>query len=306
MAFTAKDVQALRERTNCGMMDCKKALTATDGDMENAIEFLREKGLAAQAKKAGRIAAEGLVYTLIDPATKKGVIIEVNIETDFAAKNQRFKDFVALCAKTILEKNPATVAELLETKASGSEETINEVLQGIILVISENIQVRRFEVLEGNLFSYTHGGGRIGVLVNFKVDDAVFGTPAFEEYAKDIAMQVAAANPSFLDKNSVDQTELDKEREILRIQAINEGKPEAIVEKMLAGRLNKYYKEVCLTEQPFIKDDEISVAKYTQNVAKELGSDIQIVKFVRFEVGEGIQKKADDFASEVAAMAGTK
>lgn len=306
MAFTAKDVQALRERTNCGMMDCKKALTATDGDMEKAIEFLREKGLAAQAKKAGRIAAEGIAYTMIDAASKKGVIIEVNIETDFAAKNQRFKDFVELCAKTILEKNPATVAELLETKAYGSDETINEALQGIILVISENIQVRRFEVLEGNLFSYTHGGGRIGVLVNFNVDDAVFATPAFEEYAKDIAMQVAAANPSFLDKNSVDQTELDKEREILRVQAVNEGKPEAIVEKMLAGRLNKYYKEVCLTEQPFIKDDEISVAKYTQNVSKELGSDIQITKFVRFEVGEGIQKKSDDFASEVAAMAGNK
>ena len=306
MAFTAKDVQALRERTNCGMMDCKKALTATDGDMEKAIEFLREKGLAAQAKKAGRIAAEGMVCTMIDAASKTGVIIEVNIETDFAAKNQRFKDFVELCAKTILEKRPASVAELLETQAYGSDETINKVLQGIILVISENIQIRRFEVIEGSLYSYIHGGGRIGVLVNFKVDDAVYATHAFEEYAKDIAMQVAAANPSFLDKDSVDQAELDKEREILRVQAINEGKPEAIVEKMLAGRLNKYYKEVCLTEQPFIKDDEISVAKYTQNVGKELGSDIQILKFVRFEVGEGIQKKADDFASEVAAMAGAK
>lgn len=301
MNFTAKDVAALREKTGCGMMDCKKALTETDGDMEKAIELLREKGLSKIAKKAGRIAAEGIVCAIQDKDKKVGVVIEVNSETDFVAKNAVFVQFVEDCAKTVLQENPADVDALLGCTISGGTGTVQEALQEKILTIGENLKLRRFARYEGEVETYVHGGGRIGVMVRFEVE----GTPdaaAFQAYAKDIAMQVAASTPTYLDKDAVPAETIAKEKEILTAQAINEGKPANIAEKMVMGRINKYYKEVCLVEQPFIKDGDISVQQFTDTTAKELGVKIRIVDFVRFEKGEGLEKREDNFADEVASM----
>ena len=301
MAFTTQDVKNLRESTGCGMMDCKKALTETDGDMEKAIELLREKGLSKIAKKAGRIAAEGIVCAIQDKDKKVGVVIEVNSETDFVAKNAVFVQFVEDCAKTVLQENPADVDALLGCTISGGTGTVQEALQEKILTIGENLKLRRFARYEGEVETYVHGGGRIGVMVRFEVE----GTPdaaAFQSYAKDIAMQVAASTPTYLDKDAVPAETIAKEKEILTAQAINEGKPANIAEKMVMGRINKYYKEVCLVEQPFIKDGDISVQQFTDTTAKELGVKIRIVDFVRFEKGEGLEKREDNFADEVASM----
>lgn len=301
MAFTTQDVKNLRESTGCGMMDCKKALTETNGDMEKAIELLREKGLSKIAKKAGRIAAEGIVCAIQDKDKKVGVVIEVNSETDFVAKNAVFVQFVEDCAKTVLQENPADVDALLGCTISGGTGTVQEALQEKILTIGENLKLRRFARYEGEVETYVHGGGRIGVMVRFEVE----GTPdaaAFQAYAKDIAMQVAASTPTYLDKDAVPAETIAKEKEILTAQAINEGKPANIAEKMVMGRINKYYKEVCLVEQPFIKDGDISVQQFTDTTAKELGVKIRIVDFVRFEKGEGLEKREDNFADEVASM----
>ena len=301
MAFTAKDVKDLRERTGCGMMDCKKALTETDGDFDKAIEYLREKGLAAATKKAGRIAADGMVFATVDRENKLGVVVEVNSETDFVAKNEMFREFVADVASVVAKENPATVEELL-TKAMPNGDTVEAALQEKILVIGENLKIRRFVRYEGPCVAYIHAGGTHGVLVNFEVSDEVFAKPEFEAYGKDIAMQIAAANPTYLVREDVPAEVLEKEKEILTQQAINEGKPAAIAEKMVAGRIAKYYKENCLVEQAFVKDDKQTITAYTNATAKELGGDIKIVAFTRFEKGEGIEKKVDDFAAEVAAM----
>ena len=301
MAFTTQDVKNLRESTGCGMMDCKKALTETDGDMEKAIELLREKGLSKIAKKAGRIAAEGIVCAIQDKDKKVGVVIEVNSETDFVAKNAVFVQFVEDCAKTVPQETPADVDALLGCTISGGTGTVQEALQEKILTIGENLKLRRFARYEGEVETYVHGGGRIGVMVRFEVE----GTPdaaAFQAYAKDIAMQVAASTPTYLDKDAVPAETIAKEKEILTAQAINEGKPANIAEKMVMGRINKYYKEVCLVEQPFIKDGDISVQQFTDTTAKELGVKIRIVDFVRFEKGEGLEKREDNFADEVASM----
>lgn len=300
MAFTAQDVKELRERTGCGMMDCKKALSETDGDMDKAIEILREKGLAAAAKKAGRIAAEGLVVSIVDKAKKVGVVLEVNAETDFVAKNEKFVEFVNDVAKTIIENNPANVEELENLKMVGSDRTVGEELRDKILTIGENMKIRRFERVEGDLVSYVHGGGRIGVMVKFDTD--VADKEGFEEYAKDVAMQIAAAVPQYLNQADVPADVVEKEKEILTVQAMNEGKPKEIAEKMVMGRISKFYKEVCLSEQAFIKDGDVTVAKYTENKAKELGGKIAMVSFVRFEKGEGLEKREDNFADEVASM----
>jgi len=301
MAFTAKDVVTLRERTGCGMMDCKKALTEANGDIDKAIEILREKGLAAAAKKAGRIAAEGLVVTYTDD-NNVSVILEVNSETDFVANNVDFQNFCNDLAKTIALTKPSSVEELLEKKYLDGDLTVADVLREKILVIGENIKIRRFEIFEGVVQTYIHGGGRIGVMVKFSTTDDIASNPLFKEFAKDIAMQVAAAMPLYNKKEDVPAEVLDKEREILKAQAINEGKPEAIAEKMVAGRIQKYYKENCLVEQLFIKNNDITVTQYTNDIAKQLGGSIDIVKFVRFEKGEGLQKREDDFAAEVARM----
>lgn len=300
MAFSAKDVAALRERTGCGMMDCKKALAQSDGDMDKAIEFLREKGLAAAAKKAGRIAAEGIVCAY--EQDNVGVIIEVNAETDFVAKNAQFVAFTEICAKTVAEKNPTDVSALLQCTASGSDQTVDALLKDKILTIGENIQIRRFERYEGALVTYVHGGGRIGVMVKFEADETAGSNNSFKEFAKDIAMQVAAANPSYVRHEEIPEDILNKEKEILTVQAMNEGKPENIAQKIVQGRIQKYYKEVCLVDQPFIKDGEISVQKYVDDTGSQFGGKICIQKFVRFEKGEGLEKREDNLADEVASM----
>lgn len=302
MAFTAKDVAALREKTGCGMMDCKKALTESGGDMDKAVELLREKGLAAATKKAGRVAAEGMVYAAVNEHKTAGVVLEVNAETDFVAKNDSFVDFVKACAETILDQNPADVEALGACKPAGGSDTVADMLREKILTIGENMKIRRFARAEGVLTTYVHGGGRIGVMVTFDTTPEIAAKPEFEAYAKDIAMQVAAANPTFLNKEAVPAEDVEKEKEILTAQAINEGKPAAIAEKMVHGRIAKYYKEVCLVEQPFIKNGDLSVVQYTDNTAKELGGKIAITGFVRFEKGEGLEKREDNFADEVANM----
>ena len=299
MAFTAKDVAALREQTGCGMMDCKKALSEADGNMEKAVELLREKGLAAAQKKAGRIAAEGMVYSIVNG--KDGVIVEINSETDFVAKNAGFRAFVDKVARAILAANPASVEELMGVEFEG--ETIQAALQEKILTIGENIKIRRFERKSGVLVPYIHGGGTHAVLVSFETSDEIAAKPEFVDYAKDIAMQVAATNPAYLNKEDVPADAIEKEKEILTQQAMNEGKPQAIAEKMVLGRIGKYYKENCLVEQPFVKDDKLTVNEYTAQVAKQLGGDIKITGFTRYEKGEGLEKRVDDFAAEVASMA---
>ncbi len=302
MAFTAQDVKNLREMTNCGMMDCKKALTETDGDMDKAVEYLREKGLATAAKKAGRIAAEGLVTSAV--FGNIGVVVEINTETDFVAKNADFQSFVMNVAECIAKSNPADV-EALKAAPYSDTQTVGDALTEKIATIGENMNLRRFERFEGVNEAYIHGGGRIGVLVNFKLgDDSKAEEPAFKAAAKDVAMQIAAVMPRYVRSDEVPSDVLEKEKEILKAQALNEGKPEAIVDKMVAGRIQKFYKEVCLVEQPYVKDGDLTVAKFLKNVAAEIGTDIEIVKFARLEKGEGLEKRVDDFAAEVAKMTG--
>ncbi len=295
MAFTAKDVQTLRERTGVGMMDCKKALVETDGDMEKAIDILREKGLAAAAKKAGRIAAEGLVFASV--YGKVGVVIEVNSETDFVAKNADFQAFVQDVAAVVADKAPATVEELL-TLPMG-EGDVAAALREKILVIGENLSIRRFERYEGDCVAYVHGGGRIGVLVKFEADGV--DADALNACGKDVAMQIAALNPLYLSKESVPAADIEKEKEILVSQIKNDpktaNKPEQIIQKMVEGRIGKFYETNCLLEQAFVKDGDVSVGKYVASCGS-----MTVVDFVRFEKGEGLQKREDDFAAEVASM----
>ncbi len=300
--ITAESVKELRERTGCGMMDCKKALTETAGDMDKAIDFLREKGLATAAKKAGRIASEGIVDVFVDGNV--GVIVEVNSETDFVAKNDDFRTFVRNVAKQIIATNPADVETLLAQNFIEDETvTIDLMLKEKIAKIGENMNIRRFARYEGVTEGYIHGGGRIGVLVAFDTDSSVAGKPEFKEFAKDIAMQVAAAIPQFVNVEDVDASVLEREKEVLKAQALNEGKPEKIIEKMVEGRVAKFYKEVCIVEQPFIKDPDKTVKALVKEVGAKLGGDITITKFSRFEKGEGLEKKSDNFADEVANMA---
>ena len=304
MAFTALDVKNLREQTGCGMMDCKKALTEANGDFEKAVEWLREKGLSAAQKKSGRIAAEGMVYAIADNEKKIGVVLEVNAETDFVAKNELFRTFVKDVANVIVNENPADVTALLACKMGDG--TVEAALQDKILVIGENIKIRRFERYEGICAAYVHGGGTHGVLVNFNTSDAVASNPAFEAFGKDIAMQIAAANPTYLSEASVPASVIDKEKEILLAQIANDpktaSKPEQVKVKMVEGRIGKYYKENCLLDQQFVKDPDLTISKYVANTAKELGGDIEVVKFVRFEKGEGLEKREENFAEEIAKM----
>ena len=297
--ISASAVKDLREKTGCGMMDCKKALTEANGDMERAIELLREKGLAAAAKKAGRIAAEGIVTAVVDGAT--GVVLEINSETDFVGKNAEFQKFVSDVAEIIIKNNPADVDALYAEALEGK--TVREVLNDKIATIGENMNIRRFERYEGVLEAYIHGGGRIGVLVQFALEDeSKKDAPEFKTFARDMAMQVAAAIPTYVKKDEVPAEVLEKEKEILTAQALNEGKPANIVEKMVMGRISKFYKEVCIVDQPFIKDPDKSVTALMKEVSAAIGTNIDIVKFARFEKGEGLEKKEDNFAEEVASM----
>ncbi len=304
MAISAKDVMELRKQTDCGMMECKKALTEAAGNFEKAIEILRERGLATAAKKAGRIAAEGMVYADYCPECKVGVVIEVNAETDFVAKNDKFVDFVKKATKVIMEQNPADVETLMNCKMG--DETVDQALKELILVIKENIKVRRFTRYEGVCSAYVHGGGTHGILVNFETTNGIEAKDEFVAYGKDIAMQVAAANPSYVDEASVPAEVVAKEKEIMLVQMSqdpkNANKPEAVKQKMIEGKIKKFFKENCLVDQEFVKDGDLSVAQYTAKVAKDLGGDIKIVKFARFQKGEGLEKRADDFAAEVASM----
>ena len=309
MAFTAKDVKALREQTNVGMMDCKKALTEADGDFDKAVEILREKGLAKAAKKASRIAAEGIVSIEVCDECGAAAIVEVNSETDFVAKNADFQKFASDVAKVVITENPADV-EALKTCKMGDTDVAGA-LQDKVLTIGENLQIRRFERYDETTVNvgYTHMGGVIGVLVGLEVSDNLKGNPVVTELGKDIGMQAAAMRPLFMDKSDVDQATLDKEKEILLAQAMEENKtaakpkPQQIIEKMVMGRIGKYYEENCLLQQAFVKENKVSVEKHIAAVAKELGGSIKLVKYTRYEKGEGIEKKQDDFAAEVASMA---
>ena len=304
MAITAKDVQKLREMTGVGMMDCKKALTEAEGDFDKAIEWLREKGLAAQTKKAGKVAAEGVSYAIVAD-NGVGVVIEVNSQTDFVAKNEVFQDFVKTLAGIVANENPADVEALKACTYPGTDRTVADVTADKVLAIGENIQVRRFvRYAEGVNVPYIHMGGKIGVLVNLEVEG--IEADKVTELGKDIAMQIAAMNPAYLDKSDVDQTTLDKEKEILLIQAKedpkNANKPENIIEKMVMGRIGKYYEENCLLQQAFVKENKVSVEKHIAEVAKQLGGKIAVKAFTRFQTSEGIEKAEEDFAAEVASM----
>ena len=286
--ITASQVKDLREKTGAGMMDCKKVLTETDGDMEKAIELLRERGIAKAAKKSGRVAAEGLVEAYVSEDGKVGAVVEVNAETDFVAKNEEFKTFVANVAKQVAEKNPKDVEELLaQDSIEEPGKTVNEVLVGKIATIGENMNIRRFARFEseGLVEKYIHGDGKIAVLVNMKSGD--------KEVAKDVCMQIAAARPEYLNEASVPSERLEKEKEILKAQTMNEGKPEAIAEKIVLGRIGKFYSEICLVDQEFVKDP----SKKVSQLLKEHNA--EVTEFARFEKGEGIEKKEENFAEEV-------
>ncbi|MBR3746673.1 MAG: elongation factor Ts [Selenomonadaceae bacterium] len=291
MAISAKDVKELRERTGAGMMDCKKALTANDGDMQKAIDWLREKGIAKAAKKAGRTAADGAVAAFVSKDGKTGVLLEVNCETDFTANNENFRALEQKIIEFIAAKKPADLDALNDGVIDGKK--VSELVTEATATIGEKISIRRFVTYEtkGKLTTYIHMGGKIGVLV-----DMTGGT---DELGKDVAMQIAAANPLAVDRAGVDASELEHEKEILRKQALEEGKPEKIVEKMVMGRINKFYKEVCLVEQEFVKSDPNN----KQTVKDILGGE-KVLRFARYQLGEGIEKKETDFAAEVAAQAG--
>ena len=343
MAFTAADVKTLREMTGVGMMDCKKALAASDGDMDKAVEFLREKGLAASAKKAGRIAAEGMAYAAVIDGV--GVVVEVNAETDFVGKNEKFVTFVKGVAATIAKEQPADLDALMACKYLGTDLTVTEQQQEMVLVIGENIKVRRFAFFtEGVSVPYIHAGGKIGVLVNLEVSGGIDATenikvrrfafftegvsvayvhaggkigvlvnldtdlPAekVEEMGKDVAMQIAALNPRFWDKSQVTEDILENEKHIMMVQMANDpkmaGKPEQVREKIVMGKLNKFYAENCLLQQEFVKDNTVTVEKYLAAAAKALGGKVTFKDAVRFEKGEGIEKKQENFAAEIASM----
>ena len=286
--ISAEQVKKLRERTGAGMMDCKKVLTETNGDEEKAIELLRERGIAKAAKKSDRIAAEGLVTTYVTEDHKIGAVVEVNAETDFVAKNEEFRAFVRDVAKQIVDKAPATVEELLAQKSEAEpDKTVQEVLTNKIATIGENMSIRRFERFEGTglVESYIHGDGKIGVLVEIDGGDSTL--------AKDICLQIAAARPEFLSREDVPEDRVAHEMQILKAQAVNEGKPEAVAEKIVQGRIGKFYGEICLVEQEFVKDPSQKVGKLVESKGAK------ILRFVRFEKGEGLQKREENFAEEV-------
>ena len=307
MNFTAQDVKALREKTGVGMMECKKALAEADGDMDKAVDYLRERGLAAAQKKAARIAAEGVVLSYADEAAKKGVVIEVNSETDFVAKNEKFVDFVKDCAKTIIEKGVASVEELAAAEYMGTGRTVTETLNDLILAIGENMKIRRFETMDGVVSTYVHAGGSVGVMVGFDVaDEAKASTAEFKEMGKNVAMQVAAMSPAYLDEASVPQEVIDHEKGILASQMKEDpkmaSKPEAVLAKIAEGKMGKYYKENCLVDQEFVRSDlfDGSVKGYVDSVAKALGTEIKINGFIRKTRGEGLEKRQENFAEEIA------
>lgn len=306
--FSAADVKNLREMTGVGMMDCKKALAECDGNMDDAVAWLREKGLAAAQKKANRIAAEGMSYAAVIDGV--GVVVEVNAESDFVAKNELFVAYVQGVAGVVAKNDPADLEALMACQFPGTDHTVKEEQNDKVLVIGENINVRRFaRYATGMSVPYIHAGGKIGVLVNMEVSGDLASKTEVVELGKDIAMQIAAMNPTYLDKADVDASVLDKEKEILLAQAIEENKsaakpkPQEIIEKMVMGRVGKYYEENCLLQQAFVKENKISVEKHVAEVAKAAGGTITVKGYVRFATGEGIEKKEEDYAAEVERLA---
>lgn len=302
--INAKDVAALRAKTGCGMMECKKALVEAEGDMDAAMKILRERGLQVAAKKADRIAAEGVVDILRDG--KCAAMVEVNAETDFVAKNDSFVEFVKGVLRTILAGKPADVEALKALKFDGTDKTVADVLVEKIATIKENISIRRFIVVEGQLNTYVHGHGTTGVIVKFDTTDAIAETDGFKEMSKNVALQVAAMNCEFVNRDAVPASRLAEEKEIIATQIKNDpknaSKPDAIIEKMAMGKLTKFYDQVCLADQSYVKDDSMTVEKYVASVAKALGGEIKLVDFFRYEKGEGIQKREDNLGDEVAKM----
>lgn len=301
--FTAKDVAELRAKTGCGMMDCKKALVDANGDFDEAIKILREKGLAAAVKKADRIAAEGVVDILVSDDKKTAVMIEVNSETDFVAKNATFREFVKDIEKTILANRPSSVEELLKLPLAGSEFTVEASLKDKIYTIGENMNIRRFVIVDGNVSTYIHGSGVTGVIVSMDCEDGA----DYEEAGHNVCLQVASMNPLYLDKADVPASVIENETEIIVAQIKNDpknaNKPENIIrEKMIPGRIEKYYDTNCLNLQSYVKDDEKTVAQYVESVAKEQGKAMKIASFVKYDKGEGLQKREDDFAAEIEKL----
>lgn len=301
--ISAQLVKELRQMTGAKMMDCKKALVQTEGDLEKAVEFLREKGLADAAKKSGRVAAEGVVKTYISEDKKVGAVLELNCETDFVSANEEFIAVADRLAQIVVNSSVESI-EALENENFDAETKVVDALKALIAKLGENMKIRRFErfsIDNGLVKSYIHGGGRIGVLVELACETE---SEILDEVAKDVCMQIAAANPLFLNEDEVDTDSIEKEKEIYRVQALNEGKPEKIVEKMVEGRIKKYYKEVCLVDQVWVKDSDKTIAKFVAEKSKEVGSPITITRFVRYERGEGIEVEKVDFAEEVARQMG--
>ena len=306
MAISAKMVSELRTKTGCGMMECKKALTEANGDFDEAIKILRENGLSVAAKKAGRIAAEGVVDIMFNDAHDTAAMIEVNAETDFVAKNETFREFVRGVLKVILENKPADVEALLALPYD-SEFTVDAKLKNMVATIKENMNIRRFVIVEGTMTSYIHGGGTTGVIVKFNADDAAKNNAGFAEFAKNIALQIAAGNPpAYVTKDEVPESAVEEEKAILMAQIQNDeknaNKPQNIIEKMVMGKIGKFYERVCLVEQAYVKDDKLTVGQYVAAAAKEFGGNIAIDSFCLYERGEGLEKREDNFADEIAQM----
>ncbi len=298
--ISAKDVMELRKKTGCGMMECKKALVETEGNFDEAIKYLREKGLSVAAKKADRIAAEGVVDVL--SADGVTAIIEVNAETDFVAKNASFQEFVKGILRTIVANKPADLAALNALNFDGTDVTVEAELKNMIFTIGENMSIRRFDIIEGSTGCYIHGGGSAGVVTKFDTDCDIT-SDAFVAYAKNVCMQIAAMSPSYVDRYAVPASVIENEKSILMSQIENDeklkSKPDAVKEKMVTGRISKFYDNNCLVDQAYVKDEDMTVGKYTESVAKELGGNIKIVSFIKYERGEDIEKKEDNFAEEI-------
>lgn len=310
MAVTAAQISELRKSTGAGMLDCKKALEQTDGNFDQAVDFLRTKGLAAASKKAGRAATEGMVAAAVSAGCDKGVLLEINSETDFVAKNEKFQGFVKEIADHILQANPASVEELFaQPYCSDSSKTIQTKLNEAIAVIGENMQIRRFSSYvvpaAGAIGSYIHAGGKIGVLVEATCDSAAAAKdPRFAAFVKDVAMHTAAASPRYVQRSEVDADVLEREKDIYRAKARETGKPENIIEKIIDGQVNKFYGDICLVEQQFVKDTDKTIQQLAAETGKALGAAVTITRFTKYALGEGLEKKECDFAAEVAAAAG--
>lgn len=306
MAIDAKMVASLRSKTGVGMMECKKALTSANGDFDEAVKLLREQGLNVADKKSERIASEGVVDIMLSSDKKSAAMIEVNSETDFVAKNSKFKEFVKGLLSTILSFRPSSVDELLSENYNGSGESVDSSLKNMIFTIGENIKIRRFVVVDGIMSTYVHGGGTTGVIVRFDADDSASNNPGFAEFSNNIALQVAAMPVKYLDKESVPEKDIDDEKEIVITQIKNDEKnskkPEAIINKMINGRIEKFYERHCLTEQQYVKEDGLTVQEYVDKCSKEFGGKISIVDYKLYERGEGLEKKEDDFAGEIEKL----